>query len=70
MGAAEWPRLAPAIWQTVAACLRVNRLARQARVADTGTRDSRAVLLLGSDGWVRACLPWLFPSLLFCFVFL
>ncbi|GIM07394.1 hypothetical protein Vretimale_11539 [Volvox reticuliferus] len=40
------------LWRAVAEALGVKRLARQAAVANTGTRDSRAVLLLGSDGWV------------------
>ncbi|GLI67646.1 hypothetical protein VaNZ11_011895, partial [Volvox africanus] len=40
------------LWRVVAEALGVKRLARQAAVANTGTRDSRAVLLLGADGWV------------------
>ncbi|GFR52771.1 hypothetical protein Agub_g15382, partial [Astrephomene gubernaculifera] len=40
------------LWRAVAGALGVERLARQAPVANTGTRDSRAVLLLGSHGWV------------------
>ncbi|KAG2492262.1 hypothetical protein HYH03_009502 [Edaphochlamys debaryana] len=40
------------LWRAVAAALGAERLARQAPVANTGTRDSRAQLLLGSHGWV------------------
>ncbi|PNH03589.1 tRNA wybutosine-synthesizing protein 5, partial [Tetrabaena socialis] len=40
------------LWRAAAEALGVERLARQAPVANTGTRDSRALLLLGADGWV------------------
>ncbi|KAK9861886.1 hypothetical protein WJX84_010417 [Apatococcus fuscideae] len=52
MAAPAWRPLLPAAWQCVADGLGVCRLARQARIAPTGTRDSQAELLLGEDGWV------------------
>lgn len=42
------------LWGALAQALGAARLARQAPVAETGTRDSRAVLLTPNcDGWVH-----------------
>ncbi|KAK9916814.1 hypothetical protein WJX75_007384 [Coccomyxa subellipsoidea] len=51
--APEWAALGQALWTAVSAALSTDRLARQAPVANTGTRDSQAVLLEGADGWTR-----------------
>ncbi|CAI5486115.1 unnamed protein product [Closterium sp. Naga37s-1] len=48
-----WDRLGPELWQVVAEALGVTRVARQAPVAPTLTRDSRLQLLLGSSSWVE-----------------
>lgn len=40
------------IWLVIAKAIGVKRLARQQPIANTGTRDSMAKMLLGSDGWV------------------
>eukprot|EP00899_Mesostigma_viride_P015022 jgi/Mesvir1/23520/Mv18225-RA.1 len=45
--------LKPQLWKVIASGLGVNRLARQARVAPNGMRESRVELLLGEDGWVE-----------------
>ena len=39
------------IWVVIAKAIGVQRLARQQPIANNGTRDSAAVMLLGSDGW-------------------
>ncbi|KAK9803237.1 hypothetical protein WJX73_008212 [Symbiochloris irregularis] len=53
MTSPEWHELGQQCWEVVAVALGVTRLARQARIAATGTRDSQAQLLLGPDAWVR-----------------
>ena len=40
------------LWPAVAEALGCSRLGRQAPIAANGRRESRAELLLGSDGWV------------------
>ncbi|BDA41177.1 probable tRNA wybutosine-synthesizing protein 5 at C-terminar half [Coccomyxa sp. Obi] len=51
--AAEWAAQGDALWTAVGAALKADGLARQAPVANTGTRDSQVQLLKGDDGWVR-----------------
>ncbi|GAX76414.1 hypothetical protein CEUSTIGMA_g3859.t1 [Chlamydomonas eustigma] len=51
-----WSSILPdlgGLWTVMAKALGVRRLAKQAKVANTGTRDSQAIMLLGSDGWVE-----------------
>lgn len=48
-----WSALGDELWRTIAFSLGANRLARQAPIAATGTRDSQLQLLYGLDGWVQ-----------------
>lgn len=48
-----WHSLGNELWVTVARSLGVQRLARQGRIASTGTRDSTLELLFGDSGWVQ-----------------
>ncbi|KAL2642169.1 hypothetical protein R1flu_009756 [Riccia fluitans] len=48
-----WSSLGEQIWRAIAVALSASRLARQAPVAATGTRDSQLQLLYGKDGWVE-----------------
>ncbi|XP_062088464.1 tRNA wybutosine-synthesizing protein 2/3/4 [Humulus lupulus] len=47
-----WESIEEELWLTVAKSLNTRRLARQGRVAQTGTRDSRLEILVGDSGWV------------------
>ncbi|KAF9589011.1 hypothetical protein IFM89_018250 [Coptis chinensis] len=49
---ASWNSIGQELWPTVAKSLGTRRLARQGRVASTGTRDSTLDILVGDDGWV------------------
>lgn len=53
MASPDWGSLGQPLWRAVAVALGVERLAMQAPVANTGTRDSQARLLLGGCGWVQ-----------------
>ncbi|CAM8906693.1 unnamed protein product [Rhodiola kirilowii] len=48
-----WDSLGDELWSTVAKSLGARRLARQGRVASTGTRDSNLEILVGENGWVE-----------------
>lgn len=48
-----WDAIGSELWPAVAKSLGAHRLARQARVAPTGTRDSRLEILAGDNGWVE-----------------
>eukprot|EP00897_Mesotaenium_endlicherianum_P005054 jgi/Mesen1/4577/ME000232S03841 len=50
---ARWQALGDDLWVAIASALNAKRVARQAPVANTGTRDSRLALLLGHDSWVE-----------------
>ncbi|KAK9681561.1 hypothetical protein RND81_10G011000 [Saponaria officinalis] len=47
-----WDTLGTDLWNVIAKNLGARRLARQGRVASTGTRDSRLEILVGDNGWV------------------
>lgn len=47
-----WDSIGVELWPIVAKSLSTNRLARQGRVAPTGTRDSTLEILVGDNGWV------------------
>ncbi|KAL6990779.1 nicotinamide N-methyltransferase [Sarracenia purpurea var. burkii] len=47
-----WDSLGDELWPIVAKSLGAQRLARQGRVASTGTRDSALEILVGDNGWV------------------
>lgn len=47
-----WDSIGKELWPIVAKSLGTGRLARQNRIAQTGTRDSRLEILVGDDGWV------------------
>ncbi|XP_057960653.1 tRNA wybutosine-synthesizing protein 2/3/4-like isoform X1 [Malania oleifera] len=51
----QWDSIVEELWPTVAKSLNTRRLARQGRVAPTGTRDSTLEILLGDGGWVDHC---------------
>ncbi|CAL8466532.1 g6068 [Coccomyxa elongata] len=51
--AAEWAALGSNLWTAVVTVLKADRIALQAPVAKTGTRDSQVQLLRGDSGWVR-----------------
>ncbi|XP_075405407.1 tRNA wybutosine-synthesizing protein 2 homolog [Tenrec ecaudatus] len=51
--AKPWKDLEPELWETVAAALGVQRLARRGRVSRDGTRTPAVTLLLGDHGWVE-----------------
>lgn len=48
-----WDTIGEELWSAVAKSLGARRLARQGRVAPTGTRDSRLEILVGDNGWVE-----------------
>ncbi|GAA0158468.1 RNA methyltransferase [Lithospermum erythrorhizon] len=48
-----WDSVNGELWPIVARALGTRRLARQGRVATTGTRDSTLEMLVGDDGWVE-----------------
>ncbi|XP_021719707.1 tRNA wybutosine-synthesizing protein 2/3/4-like [Chenopodium quinoa] len=48
-----WDTIGSELWSAVAQTLGARRLARQGRVASTGTRDSRLEILIGDNGWVE-----------------
>ena len=48
-----WSTLGPALWTEVATAMGCARLARDERVACDEVRSSRAVILLGRDGWTE-----------------
>ncbi|XP_021766875.1 tRNA wybutosine-synthesizing protein 2/3/4-like [Chenopodium quinoa] len=48
-----WDTIGSELWSAVAQTLGARRLARQGRVASTGTRDSRVEILVGDNGWVE-----------------
>ncbi|CAO2842541.1 unnamed protein product [Amaranthus hypochondriacus] len=48
-----WDTIGSVLWLAVAKTLGARRLARQGRVASTGTRDSRLEILVGDHGWVE-----------------
>ncbi|GAB4830863.1 hypothetical protein Ancab_004890 [Ancistrocladus abbreviatus] len=50
-----WDTVGSELWKAVAKSLHASRLARQGRVAATGTRDSGLEILVGDDGWVEHC---------------
>ncbi|KAI3456455.1 hypothetical protein Pfo_013118 [Paulownia fortunei] len=47
-----WQSIGEELWPLVAQSLGTQRLARQGRIAQTGTRDSKLEILVGNDGWV------------------
>ncbi|XP_028059424.1 protease Do-like 7 [Camellia sinensis] len=47
-----WDSVGAELWPIVAKSLGAQRLARQGRVAPTGTRDSSLEILVGDNGWV------------------
>ncbi|XP_010538959.1 PREDICTED: tRNA wybutosine-synthesizing protein 2/3/4 isoform X2 [Tarenaya hassleriana] len=47
-----WSSIGDEVWPAVAKSLNANRLARQGRIASTGTRDSTLEILVGDNGWV------------------
>ncbi|GFP91985.1 tRNA wybutosine-synthesizing protein 2/3/4, partial [Phtheirospermum japonicum] len=47
-----WESIEEELWPLVARSLGTQRLARQGRIAQTGTRDSKLEILVGNDGWV------------------
>ncbi|KAL3627489.1 hypothetical protein CASFOL_028852 [Castilleja foliolosa] len=47
-----WESIEEELWPLVARSLGTQRLARQGRIAQTGTRDSKMEILVGNDGWV------------------
>ncbi|XP_004697456.1 tRNA wybutosine-synthesizing protein 2 homolog [Echinops telfairi] len=51
--AKQWKDLEPELWETVAAALGVQRVARRGRVSRDGTRTPAVTLLLGDHGWVE-----------------
>lgn len=48
-----WDTIGDELWPIVAKSLGAQRLARQGRVAPTGTRDSTLEILVGGNGWVE-----------------
>ncbi|KAH6787777.1 Met-10+ like family protein / kelch repeat-containing protein [Perilla frutescens var. hirtella] len=48
-----WNSIGEELWPLVARALGAQRLARQGRIAQTGTRDSKLEILVGDDGWVN-----------------
>lgn len=48
-----WDSIGDELWPMVAKSLGAQRLARQGRVAPTGTRDSTLDILVGDNGWVE-----------------
>ncbi|XP_009607250.1 tRNA wybutosine-synthesizing protein 2/3/4 [Nicotiana tomentosiformis] len=48
-----WDLIGQELWFIVAKSLGAHRLARQGRIAPTGTRDSTLEILVGDDGWVN-----------------
>ncbi|GKV16010.1 hypothetical protein SLEP1_g26722 [Rubroshorea leprosula] len=49
---AVWDSIGKELWPIVANSLHASHLARQGRVASTGTRDSNLEILVGDNGWV------------------
>lgn len=49
----QWDSVHGELWPIVAQSLGTRRLARQGRVASTGTRDSTLEMLVGDNGWVE-----------------
>ncbi|KAG8385740.1 hypothetical protein BUALT_Bualt03G0076600 [Buddleja alternifolia] len=47
-----WDSIGGELWPLVAQSLGTQRLARQGRIAQTGTRDSKLEILVGDNGWV------------------
>ncbi|XP_011096065.1 tRNA wybutosine-synthesizing protein 2/3/4 [Sesamum indicum] len=47
-----WDSIGKELWPLVAESLGARRLARQGRIAQTGTRDSKLEILVGDNGWV------------------
>ncbi|KAK4439340.1 tRNA wybutosine-synthesizing protein 2/3/4 [Sesamum alatum] len=47
-----WDSIGKELWPLVAESLGTHRLARQGRIAQTGTRDSKLEILVGDNGWV------------------
>ncbi|KAG5246736.1 Met-10++ family protein [Salix suchowensis] len=47
-----WDSISEELWPIVAKSLKARRVARQGRVASTGTRDSTLEILIGDNGWV------------------
>ncbi|KAJ8761812.1 hypothetical protein K2173_004661 [Erythroxylum novogranatense] len=47
-----WNAIGKELWSIIARSLNARRLARQGRIAQTGTRDSNLEILFGYDGWV------------------
>ncbi|PSS24836.1 TRNA wybutosine-synthesizing protein [Actinidia chinensis var. chinensis] len=50
-----WDSIGDELWPIVSKSLGARRLARQGRVAPTGTRDSTLEILVGDNGWVDHC---------------
>ncbi|KAK3188377.1 hypothetical protein Dsin_027938 [Dipteronia sinensis] len=50
-----WDSIGDELWPVIAKSLNTSRLARQGRVAPTGTRDSTLEILVGDNGWVNHC---------------
>ncbi|KAK9133426.1 hypothetical protein Scep_012954 [Stephania cephalantha] len=48
-----WASIENELWPAIAKSLRTSRLARQGRIAPTGTRDSTLEVLVGDNGWVH-----------------
>ncbi|KAK9151781.1 hypothetical protein Syun_010090 [Stephania yunnanensis] len=48
-----WASIENELWPAIAKSLRTSRLARQGRIAPTGTRDSTLEILVGDNGWVH-----------------
>lgn len=49
----HWRSIGPGLWSFIASSLGSRRIARQAPVAATKTRDSKLQVLYGEDGWVE-----------------
>ncbi|XP_010655400.1 tRNA wybutosine-synthesizing protein 2/3/4 isoform X2 [Vitis vinifera] len=50
-----WDSIGDELWPIIAKSLNTCRLARQGRVAPSGTRDSTLEILVGDNGWVDHC---------------
>ncbi|XP_051125292.1 tRNA wybutosine-synthesizing protein 2/3/4 isoform X2 [Andrographis paniculata] len=48
----RWSSISEELWPLITQSLGARRLARQGRVAQTGTRDSKLEILVGENGWV------------------
>lgn len=53
LASSSWSSIGPALWPIITSALGSRRVARQAPVAATKTRDSKLELLFGENGWVE-----------------